>query len=336
MSFEDVKKMCVVITTINTPTESILKHINNPDYDVIIVGDNKTPNDYFVLNCIFLDIHLQKQLFPELSSLIPYNHYARKNIGYLYAIKNGYDIIYETDDDNIPYDNFDSVLHFDNLYMISDDNNKWINIFKYFTNNTHIWQRGYPLSLINIAPNFIIEQTNKNPSIINGLVENDPDVDAIYRLTSNNHDVIWKDNTSILISNQNICPFNTQNTFWINNELFITMLIPSSVSFRYCDILRGIICNILLKKTGNYMMYTSPNVIQNRNEHNLINDFKSEIEMYLHNENILSFIEDDIGSIEGDYIQLKNLMKCIYNNLLHNKVITQLDIDILDKWLEYF
>ena len=94
--------------------------------------------------------------------------------------------------------------------------------------------------------------------------------------------------------------------------------------------------NILLKKTGNYMMYTSPNVVQNRNEHNLMNDFKSEIEMYLHNENILSFIEDDIGSIEGYYIQLKNLMKCIYNNLLHNKVITQLDIDILDKWLEYF
>lgn len=335
MSFENIKK-CVVITTINIPTESILKHINNPSYDVIIVGDNKTPTDYIHLNCIFLDVDLQNQLFPELSSLIPYNHYARKNIGYLYAIKYGYNIIYETDDDNIPYDNFDSVLHFDNLYMVSDDNNKWMNIFKYFTNNTHIWQRGYPLSLINIDSQFIIEQTNKKPSIINGLVENDPDVDAIYRLTSNNNNILWKDNTSIIISNQNMCPFNTQNTFWVNNHFFITMLIPSSVSFRYCDILRGIICNILLKKTGNYMMYTSPNVVQNRNEHNLINDFKSEIEMYLHNENILNFIENDIESIDGHYIQLKKLMKCIYNNLLQNKVITQLDIDILDKWLEYF
>jgi Leucine-rich repeat (LRR) protein len=114
------------------------------------------------------------------------------------------------------------------------------------------------------------------------------------------------------------------------------MLIPSSVSFRYCDILRGIISNILLKKTGNFMMYASPNVVQNRNEHNLINDFKSEIEMYLHNETILSFIENGIESIDGDYTQLKKLMKCIYNNLLHNKVITQLDIEILDKWLEYF
>jgi hypothetical protein len=35
----------------------------------------------------------------------------------------------------------------------------------------------------------------------------------------------------------------------------------------------------------------TPNVIQNRNEHNLISDLKSEYEMYIHNENILDFIE---------------------------------------------
>ena len=126
-------KKCVVITTINKPTETIMKHIYNSNYDLIIVGDNKTPDDYKDLKCIFLDVKLQGELFPEISSLIPYNHYARKNIGYLYAIKYEYDIIYETDDDNIPYDNFDSVLHFDNLCMISDNNNKWMNIFKYFT-----------------------------------------------------------------------------------------------------------------------------------------------------------------------------------------------------------
>ena len=74
----------------------------------------------------------------------------------------------------------------------------------------------------------------------------------------------------------------------------MSMLIPCSVSFRYCDILRGIISNIILKHTNNYMLYTSPNVIQNRNEHNLIQDFKSEYEMYINNEKILNFIEKDI------------------------------------------
>jgi len=327
------KDKCVIITTINKPTETILKHINNKEYDVIIVGDNKTPDDYKNLSCIYLDIPSQKKLFPELSELLPYNHYSRKNLGYLYAIKKGYKIIYETDDDNIPYDNFDNILQYNDIKMITEQNNVWINIFKYFTNNAHIWPRGLPLSLLKNEPNYLILDTDKTPSIINGLVENDPDVDALFRIICNHQDSIqWDKNKCVLIDNKNICVFNTQNTFWLNPELFICLLIPCSVSFRYCDILRGIITNIILKKTNNYMMYSSPNVIQNRNEHNLISDFKSEYEMYIHNEKILEFIENDFETINN----IKELLFLIYNNLLVNNVITYKDIDILNKWITYF
>ena len=327
------KNKCVIITTINKPTETILKHIKNPKYDVIIIGDNKTPDDYKKLNCIYLDIPSQKKLFPELSELLPYNHYCRKNLGYLYAIKKGYKIIYETDDDNVPYDNFDNILKHNNIHMLTEKNNVWINIFKFFTNNAYIWPRGFPLSLLKNNPNYSIEYTDKIPSIINGLVENDPDVDALFRIICNHKNTIkWNKNKCVLINNKNVCVFNTQNTFWLNPELFICLLIPSSVSFRYCDILRGIINNIILKKTNNYMMYSSPNVIQNRNEHNLISDFKSEYEMYIHNENILNFIENDIGNTTS----VKDLLLLIYNNLLVNNVIGQKDIDILNKWNTYF
>ena len=80
------------------------------------------------------------------------------------------------------------------------------------------------------------------------------------------------------------------------------------------------------------MMYSSPNVVQNRNEHDLINDFKSEYEMYIHNENILNFIENNIENITS----VKQLLFLIYNNLLVNNVITQKDINILNKWSTYF
>ena len=325
------KEKCVIITTINKPTEAILKHINNNNYDTIIIGDIKTPDLYKGLKCIYLDISAQDKLFPELSNIIPYNHYCRKNLGYLYAIKRGYKVIYETDDDNIPYDNFDNILNFNNNKMIKEEQNVWINIFKYFTNNAHIWPRGFPLSLVKSAPSYIIKDTHVIPSIINGLVENDPDVDAIFRLTSNT-EVVWEQNKNIIVSNENICVFNTQNTFWLNNKLFISMLIPSSVSFRYCDILRGIIANIILKYTNNHMMYCSPNVIQNRNEHNLISDFKSEIDMYMHNEKLLLYIENNLNR----NLDLKVLLSEIYDNLLNNNVITLLDTNILKLWLQYF
>ena len=327
------KKKCVIITTINEPTDTIRKHIDNSEYDVIIVGDLKTPDTYKHENCIFLDVENQKQLFPTLCELIPYNHYGRKNLGYLYAIKKGYDIIYETDDDNIPHENFDHVLDFSDLpQTIKDSNFQWINIFKYFTNNNWIWPRGYPLSNIkqNSRPNFEFDnsKSKKDVAIINGLVENDPDVDAIFRLVCN-HKVDWVKNKKVIISNENICPFNTQNTFWLDPSLFIALLIPCSVTFRYCDILKGIVANILLKHLDRNMVYTSPNVTQLRNEHDLMEDFESEVPMYLANENIVPKLMD--LKLEG--LSLQDAMLKIYQKLHHEKIITELDLKICQAWV---
>ena len=82
------------------------------------------------------------------------------------------------------------------------------------------------------------------------------------------------------------------------------------------------------------MVYSSPNVTQIRNEHDLMSDFKSEYEMYIHNENILNFIENDI--VNTNITSVKQLLLLIYNNLLVNNVIAQKDIDILHKWNSYF
>ena len=343
------KKKCVIITTINPPSETVLKHISNKDYNTIIVGDNKTPSEeYLKLDCIYLDVNSQKKLFPELSKLIPYNHYCRKNLGYLYAIKKGYEVIYETDDDNIPNTDFDSSLsRLDkkNTLLVKQTNSQWINIFKFFSeDNVNVWLRGLPLSEIHIwprglplsqayrIPEFTIESTNIQPSIVNGLVENEPDVDAIFRLTNSHKNIHWNADQDVIVDNVNICPFNTQNTFWIDKDIFVCLLIPSSVSFRYCDILRGIITNIILKKVNKNLMFVTPNVIQNRNQHDIFQDLQSEIEMYKHNEYIADIIEKDTF----DLVTVNDLIKKIYTNLLTMEIVKQLDLDILDVWLNYF
>lgn len=285
-------------------------------------------------NCIYLDIQAQHRFFPKLSKLIPYNHYGRKNLGYLFAIKKGYDVIYETDDDNIPFDNFDDVLNFDKcVKTIQENDSKWINIFKHFTNNNWIWPRGYPLSLIkkHAIPNYTFENSGNQVSIVNGLVENEPDVDAVFRLTCN-HQVTWEKNKKVIISNKNICVFNTQNTFWIDKTMFIGLLLPCSVTFRYCDILKGIIANVLLRFNDKNMAYTSPNVTQLRNEHDLMNDFQSEYSMHIGNEKIIPIIEHDIQNMKNN----KELLYKIYRNLFENDIITQLDLDICQEWLSYF
>ncbi len=89
------------------------------------------------------------------------------------------------------------------------------------------------------------------------------------------------------------------------------------------------------------MMYSSPNVYQIRNEHNLMNDFKDEIEMYFHNEKILNFIDENDNKNENENDnnnenEIKNLLKNIYKNLLINNVIIDKEIEVLNKWISYF
>ena len=129
-----------------------------------------------------------------------------------------------------------------------------------------------------------------------------------------------------------MCVFNTQNTFWIDNTMFIALLLPCSVTFRYCDILKGIIANMLLRVNDKNMAYTSPNVTQLRNEHDLISDFKSEYSMYIANEKIIPIIQNGVENLKNN----KEILYKIYKNLFDNNIITQLDLDICQEWLTYF
>ena len=52
---------------------------------------------------IFLSSEDQEKLGYEITPLLKHNVYQRKNVGYLYAIQHGARYIYDTDDDNHPY-----------------------------------------------------------------------------------------------------------------------------------------------------------------------------------------------------------------------------------------
>src|SRR5271157_1374206 len=104
----------IIITTINGCTPAVQKYTEEKfaDWQLIVVGDNKTPSIKPSGNLTFLSVQDQEKLGYKIIGKTPYNQYCRKNIGYLYAIKNGAELIYETDDDNIPYDNWKMPIDF--------------------------------------------------------------------------------------------------------------------------------------------------------------------------------------------------------------------------------
>jgi len=308
----------IVITSINNPTVAIKKFARWKNWKVAVVGDKKTPKDWSYNHVEYLSINTQKELFPKMFNLIPFNSYKRKIFGYLYAASKGADYIFETDDDNIPYNNAEAILDQDikqikKINKVYSTTNGWLNIYNYF-NGKKIWPRGYPLELINSAEKTLIKnKIINNCGVIQYLANIDPDVDSIYRLTGGSTQT-FKKNTVIALDYGTYCPFNSQGTLWSKNY-FKYMFFPLGVSDRVTDILRGYIALTCFWHQNSTIKFKSPIIFQKRNKHNLLNDFKQELPLFLNSrvwcntslETIknLNFSENSFFSILKKFVKIK-------------------------------
>jgi hypothetical protein len=84
-----------VVTTIFEPSDAILKQAELNGWCLVVVGDRKTPSPYNVPtahdNFVYLSAEKQESMAAEfpLSTALPWNHFGRKNLGFLYAILHG-------------------------------------------------------------------------------------------------------------------------------------------------------------------------------------------------------------------------------------------------------
>src|ERR1700730_11787744 len=67
-----------------------------------VIGDVPSPSVFEIEGCRFYSLTQQMDTGLKFASLCPTRHYARKNIGYLLAMRDQSSVIVETDDDNLP------------------------------------------------------------------------------------------------------------------------------------------------------------------------------------------------------------------------------------------
>lgn len=318
-------KKFLVLTTINNITAPIRKLSNIPGYELVIVGDKNTPT-ISSKKFTFLSIEKQKELPFEFTKKCPLNAYQRKNIGYLYSILHGATVIGETDDDNIPMKCWDSCLKLTSKPIEMITNPKNFNVYSKFTTEK-IWPRGFPLTSITENQK-ITHKINRKPNvgIWQGVVDNEPDVDAIYRLTKNKKIKFRKNH--VILNSKVFCPFNSQDTFWYS-DFFMYMYLPVSVTFRMTDILRSYIAQRCLWAHNAYVGYFGPNMIQLRNKHNLLDDFLLEIPCYTQAEIII----DMLSKIKLNSSPKNNLKK-IYKKLYSLKIVKKTELSALDSWIK--
>ena len=314
----------IVITTINEKTKAICEFEKLAGWHIVIVGDKKSRPIASGPNLTFLSIEDQQKLGFTITAKLPYNHYTRKNIGYLYAIREGANVIYDTDDDNVPYPHW-GLEPFECNKLIQGESN-FVNIYRHFSYE-RIWPRGFPLDLIRQSEKPTVSTTpSVRVGVWQGLADIDPDVDAIYRLIFNKP-VTFERKEPVALPPGKYCPFNSQNTFW-TRDAFPFLYLPATTSFRFTDILRGFIAQRLLWILGMHLGFHQATVYQKRNAHDFMRDFKDEVECYLNVKPIVKMINDmDFsGEFTSDILKL-------YKDLSRAGFVEYREVEILDAWL---
>ncbi|RMZ94959.1 hypothetical protein BpHYR1_039138, partial [Brachionus plicatilis] len=236
-----------LVTSISAPTKQCKTLSQIPGFKLLVIGDEKTNNSWYLKNAQFLSIDNQKNLGFKSYYSTPFNSYTRKNIGYLYAIKNGAQFIYDTDDDNAPTIGLESYFNFNKFYtgLVYDHTvtDRIINPYAHF-GQPLIWPRGFPLDEIkNTYNNTYLLGAIKTSIVQQGVVNGDPDIDAIFRLTKKlkdeQIDIYFDDSApSFQIPLYKMSPYNSQNTLF-SYDGFWSLYLPNTVSFRLTDIWRS-------------------------------------------------------------------------------------------------
>ncbi|KAK8853666.1 hypothetical protein M9Y10_017227 [Tritrichomonas musculus] len=322
-----------VTTSINYPTRALLQISMFKEICLVIVGDKKSPSNFSInsARAIYLPVSVQKQLPYKIIEILPLNNFARKIIGYLYAIQHGASQIYDFDDDNILINNNVNEIFEHKKMRLIISNDLVFNAYRFFQKEkeTYIWPRGYPLELIKNKQEFDIQDKkniNNHVQVIQFLQNENPDLDAIYRLTQKIPSTFRKDYNQCIAIN-NYCPFNSQSTLF-SYDSFPLLLLPMTVNGRVSDIWRSYILEKILSVNGNFVSFC-PSIVEHlRNPHSLLKDFNAELPLYTQSNELIQFLK----KLQIDK-SFDLALEQIYIALYENNILQIDDLELVSRWL---
>ena len=325
-------KTCLVITSIAEPTpglRALAQAATGFGLEFILIGDEPSPERFELEGCEFYGLDRQRRLPFELARISPTRHYARKNIGYLLAMARGAPVVVETDDDTVAYDGFWEPRQ-RSRPAAQLAGRGFVNVYRFFS-DANIWPRGLPLDHVREpVPAFeSLPFDELDCPIQQGLVDEDPDVDAIYRLVLG-RPFTFDSGPSVAVTTGTWCPFNSQNTAWWP-EAFPLMYLPASCSSRMTDIWRSFVAQRIAWVNDWSVLFHEPTVSQIRNPHDLMRDFADELPGYLGNKAICDALELLVLRPGAEHVG--DNMRVAYERLVEGQWLDTTELVRLEAWL---
>ena len=319
----------IVVTTINPPTEAIrrISSLCRQGWSAVVVGDLRSPPDWEAKGIDYLSSDRQRAEFPGLAQQVPWRHYGRKNLGYLYAIARGARVILETDDDNLPYTEFgqDCERRIRGQLLRGPG---WVNVYKRYT-DVPCWPRGLPLTEIQAEGTLAVEEREFDCPVQQYLADGDPDVDAIHRLVTPSLIHFRRRSAAVVPEQGAWTPFNSQNTLFFA-DAFPLLYLPCFVSFRMTDIWRSFVAQRALWAHGLRLAFRDATVEQQRNAHDLMRDFRDEVPGYLDNARIATALDDERPDPSRG---MAETARVLWRRLAAEKIVLPQELELFEAWL---
>ena len=353
-----------VLTTIYGVSEAVRRQVKLKNWCLVIVADrnsvtqNKYDTGWFEGqgndHVVYLTTHEQENFGNSFVQKTPWNHFGRKNIGYLYAIQHGADVIWDFDDDNILKFWIEGAAppkapcldyEIDNGIGDGDIISRMPREHDYPTYNPYpvlgaptlpSWPRGLPLDDIKEKRSFNstldeIKIHRASVGVLQSLADVQPDVDAIYRLTmkipfSFNR---LKETRPLVVPHGVLTPYNAQATLHFKRA-FWGLFLPVTVNGRVSDIWRSYIVQRLFWDCDLYLAFSArPLVVQNRNPHNYIQDMAAENDLYMKSKQLVTFL----GKWKSDADNLIDRIRELWEALYERDYINEDDVKLVNSWL---
>jgi len=300
-----------------------------------VVADKNGPAEYDdVEGVIYLTVEKQKALHFQIIDRVPWRHFGRKNIGFLYAIAHGAKVIYDTDDDNrikeeripicgvAPGGTLPEAKPV-NVSRPAGDvaNHHLFNPYPSFRPTCgHIWPRGLPLDFVQGKglENWTLSpaQLERPPAVQQFVADADPDVDAIFRLTRQLpcfFEGLPPGTPDMLAVPPNVfVPYNAQATVHLY-DAFWGLLLPVTVHGRVSDIWRAYLTQKLLWDIGEVLAFTNAHVVHDRVAHDYLKDFHSENDLYLKSTALVAFLSRWVSDAPTLVERLEQLWAALYS-----------------------
>lgn len=328
----------IVVTSIFQPSPAtrMLGKMTRLGWCFVVVADTNGPAEYDdVEGVIYLTVERQRALHFQIVEHTPWKHFGRKNIGYLYAIAHGARVIYDTDDDNrlkemlIPIAGADpgsrqpkaGPVTVSRPVLDRPPMAKVFNPYPSFRPTCgHIWPRGFPLDHVRGrgVENWTLTsaQLARPPAVQQFLADEDPDVDAVFRLTRElpcNFEGLPPELPEVFANPPHIfTPYNAQATVHLY-EAFWGLLLPVTVHGRVSDIWRAYLTQKLLWDIGQVVTFTSSHVVHDRVAHDYLKDFQSEQDLYLKSTAMVNFLSQWTSDAPTLVERLEQLWAAFYS-----------------------